>query len=127
MFGSVTVFAQNMLFLRESPIAWLDDDDEVILKDTLDQVILAPDGTSKEWENPETGSTGRLQVLDTHEDFGTTCRHIRMLNEAAGRRGGGIYRLCLSEDGNWRFAPNAENPPSEAATDDSDSPSQDPG
>ncbi len=100
--------AQNLNFLRESPIAWLDDDDEAILRATIDAVLEAPDGTSTEWQNPATGANGRVKVLDTHEDFGTTCRRLQMRNEASGRRGGGTYRLCLSEDGRWRFAPNTE-------------------
>jgi surface antigen len=102
--------AQNLNFLRESPIGWLDDQDRAILRATIDAVMAAPDGTTTDWLNPETGSTGRLQVLDTHEDFGTTCRRLRMRNEAKGRKAGATYRLCLSADGQWRFAPSDETP-----------------
>ena len=105
---SVSLSAQNLNFLRESPIGWLDDQDRAILRATIDAVMAAPDGTTTDWLNPETGSTGRLQVLDTHEDFGTTCRRLRMRNEAKGRKAGATYRLCLSADGQWRFAPSDE-------------------
>ena len=104
-FGIMTASAQNLLFLRESPIAWMNDADEAILRATIDAVLAAPDGTTTDWLNPETGSHGRVQVTDTHEDFGTTCRRLRMRNEASGRKGGGNYRLCLSTDGQWKFAP----------------------
>lgn len=106
--GAATSGAQNLNFLRESPIAWLDDNDEAILRATIDAVLEAPDGTATDWQNPATGANGRVQVLDTHEDYGTTCRRLLMRNEASGRRGGGTYRLCLSEDGRWRFAPNSD-------------------
>ena len=117
MLGSVVATAQNTTFLRESPIAWLDDNDEAILRATIDAVLAAPDGTTTDWLNPETGSKGRIQVLDTHEDFGTTCRRLRMRNEARGRKGGGNFRLCLSEDGQWRFAPYTDPPESDAKAD----------
>lgn len=106
--GAMTAGAQNLNFLRESPIAWLDDNDEAILRATIDAVLEAPDGTTTDWQNPATGANGRVQVLDTQQDFGTTCRRILMRNEASGRIGGGTYRLCLSDDGRWRFAPISE-------------------
>jgi surface antigen len=106
--------AQNVLFLRDSPIAWMDDTDEAILRETIEAVLAAPDGTVTDWLNPETGSKGRVQVTDTDQDFGTTCRRLRMRNEASGRKGGGNYRLCLSKDGQWRFAPYTDPPKSAA-------------
>jgi surface antigen len=115
-----TARAQNALFLRDSPIAFMDDQDEAILRATIDAVLAAPDGTTTDWMNPATGSHGRVQVLDTGEDFDTTCRHIRMRNEADTRKAGGTYRLCLAKDGRWKFAPNAENPPGSAASKDDD-------
>mgnify|MGYP001819680661 CR=1 FL=1 len=102
---TTTAVAQNLLFLRESPIAWMNDADEAILRATIDAVLAAPDGTTTDWLNPETGSNGRVQVTDTHEDFGTTCRRLRMRTDASGRKSGGNYRLCLSTDGQWKFAP----------------------
>jgi surface antigen len=118
---SVSLSAQNLNFLRESPIGWLDDQDRAILRATIDAVMAAPDGTTTDWLNPETGSRGRLQVLDTFEDFGTTCRKLKMLNEAKSRKAGAIYQLCLSSDGQWRFAPSDEAPkvaPAEPVTEE---------
>ena len=105
-FGTDSLGAQNLNFLRESPIAWLDDNDEAILRATIDSVLEAPDGTATDWQNPATGAKGRVQVLDTHEAYDTSCRRIKMRNEAKGRKSGGTYRLCRSDDGRWRFAPN---------------------
>jgi surface antigen len=98
--------AQNSMFLSDSPIARMDATDRAILRATLDSIILSPDGTETEWYNPETGSKGKLKVMDTHEDLGTTCRNVKFRNEAKSRRGGGNYRLCLAKDGSWKFAPN---------------------
>ena len=105
LLGTSAASAQNVMFLRESPVAWMDDTDEAILRETIEAVLASPNGTVTDWLNPKTGSKGRVQVTDTEEDFGTTCRRIRMRNEASGRKSGGNYRLCLSKDGQWRFAP----------------------
>jgi len=110
-------YAQNTLFLRKSPIAHMSESDQAILHQTILAIVEAPDGTITDWLNPETGSKGRLQVLDTHQDYGTTCRRIRGRNEVDGRSGGGDYRLCLSEDGNWRFAPISDSAPAEPESD----------
>jgi len=111
------VNAQNLNFLGKSPLAWLDEQDQAILRETIDAVLLAPDGTTTDWLNTATGNRGRVQVIDELQDFGTTCRHIRMRNEARGRVDGGVYRLCLATDGKWKFAPNAGNAPKYDATD----------
>ena len=99
-----TALAQNTMFLRQSPIAHLDDEDRRILRSTIEQALESPDGTLIEWENPDSGSNGRVKVLDTIEDRGMTCRNVRARNESRGRQADGIYRLCKDEAGQWRFA-----------------------
>ena len=96
--------AQNTMFLRGSPISHLDPDDREKLRSAIEEVMESPDGTIIDWSNPDTGSRGRIKVLDTHEAFGTTCRNLRSRSEARGRQGEGIYRLCKADDGTWRFA-----------------------
>lgn len=103
--------AQNTMFLRNSPIAHLNEVDRQILRETIEEALEAPDGTVMEWSNPDTGSGGRVKVLDTHEDQGLVCRSLRARNEAHGRRADGIYRLCRDEGGNWRFAATERTPP----------------
>jgi len=102
------VSAQNILFLRESPIGWMDELDQQILVAAVDDLLEQPDDTVTDWSNPDTDAHGRLKVFDTHEDYGTTCRNMKMLNEAKGRREGAVVRLCKAEDGSWKFAPTRE-------------------
>jgi len=104
--GVSAAFAQNTMFLRESPIAHLDEKDRMILRQTIEQALESPDGTVIEWANPDSGSFGRVKVLDT-QMIGpdqNTCRNIRARNEAHGRKADGIYRLCQDKDDNWRFS-----------------------
>ncbi len=101
------VMAQNINFLNRGPIAHMDDADKAILREALsDALNNRADGESVEWVNPETEHGGTITLVDTHEDFGTICRSIRTRSRAAGRSGGGNYRLCKAEDDTWQFAPN---------------------
>lgn len=115
-----TAIAQNTMFLRQSPIAHLDDEDRKILRATIEQALESPDGTLIEWDNPNSGSNGRVKVLDTIEENGMTCRNVRARNESRGRQADGIYRLCKDENGQWRFAAAGSN----AATAPESSPSE---
>ena len=101
--------AQNMSFMRESPIAWMDDSDKAVLEAAVDALLEQPDGTVSDWSNEDATAQGRLKVFDTHEDYGTTCRNIKMLIEAQGRKDGGVVRLCKAADDSWKFAPTRES------------------
>jgi surface antigen len=113
-----SVMAQNTMFLRKSPISHLNETDRKILRETIDELLVSPDGTVSNWENPETGSGGRVKVLDTEQTNGLTCRNIRARNQARGRQADGIYRLCKEADGKWRFAPTDKSSVPETTTED---------
>jgi surface antigen len=103
---SQVALAQNIEFLHRGPIAYMDEVDKQILSETFNAALSsAEDGESVKWSNPDSGSHGTIEVLDTHEDYGTTCRTVRTHSEAGGREGGGVYRLCLADDETWQFAP----------------------
>ena len=98
--------AQNINFLNRGPIAHMDDTDKAILREAIaDALNNRADGESVEWVNPDTESGGTITLVDTHEDYGTICRSVRTRSTAAGRSGGGNYRLCKAEDDTWQFAP----------------------
>lgn len=98
--------AQNINFLHRGPVAYLDDVDKQILTETFNAALTdAKDGETVAWSNPDSGNNGTIEVIDTHEDYGTTCRTVRTHTNASGREGGGVYRLCLADDDSWQFAP----------------------
>lgn len=98
--------AQNFNFLSKGPVAYLNEADEALLRAAFDEALDAKaDGEMIEWSNPDSGHSGTITMLDTHEDYGTTCRTLRTFTRAAGREGGGDYRLCRAEDATWQFAP----------------------
>jgi len=103
--------AQNIDFLHRGPVAYLGDADRQILKDTFNAALNdAADGETVRWSNPDSGNNGTIEVLDTHEDYGTTCRSVRTFTQADGREGGGVYRLCRADDDTWQFAPRRRQP-----------------
>ena len=102
--GIGPVLAQNSMFLRRSPIAHMNQEDRQLLRETIDKLLESPDGTVLDWENPDTGSGGRVKVLDTEVVDGVTCRNVRARNQARGRQADGVYRLCQDENNTWRFA-----------------------
>jgi len=98
--------AQNIGFLRRGPVAYLSESEQILYRDTLRRALEeAADGETVEWRSDESAARGSFEVLDTHEDYGTTCRTVRTRTTAAGRQGGGALRLCRAEDGEWRLAP----------------------
>jgi surface antigen len=100
------VHAQNTNFLSKGPIAYMSKADDEIWRAAFDQALdETADGETVEWSNPDTGHGGTITVVDTHEDYGTTCRTLRLFTEAAGRSGGANYRLCKAADDSWQFAP----------------------
>ena len=104
------VLAQNLGFLSKAPIAEMNEADQAMLRAAVNEALNdRPDGETLEWQNPDTGTGGTITVVDTHADYGTTCRTIRTATEAGGRSGAGIYRLCRAEDQTWQFAPRRKD------------------
>jgi surface antigen len=98
--------AQNLDFLSRAPVAQMSEADQALFSAAFDAALdETPDGGVVEWRNPDTDAGGTITVLDTHEDYGTTCRTLRTATEAGGRKGAGNYRLCRAEDDTWQFAP----------------------
>lgn len=107
-------YSQNLSFLNRGPLSNLSDDERQMLEAAWQRALTGAEiGKREEWRNPETGNGGWIELLDTHQDFDTTCHSIRTHTEAGGLEGGGHYRVCLAEDGSWRFAPPRKHPTSE--------------
>lgn len=98
--------AGNTWFARESAVAYMSDADRAILTSTMNDLLNSqPDGTTVSWKGPDSDASGKIAVGKTHQDYGTTCRLIKMENTAKGVTGAGNYRLCKDDKSIWRFAP----------------------
>jgi surface antigen len=99
------VMAQNINFLTRGPVAHMNDADKAILREAVaDALNNRADGESVEWTNPDTDHGGTIMLVDTHEDYGTTCRSIRTRSRAAGRTGGGIHESTAANVALHRLA-----------------------
>ena len=100
--------ATNVWFARQSAVAHMSANDQALLNSTLSRVLNdQPDGSTTTWENPATGASGRIAVGKAQDDYGTSCRLIKMENTAKTITREGNYRLCKDGQGEWRFAPTS--------------------
>ncbi|MFT4591907.1 MAG: surface antigen [Gammaproteobacteria bacterium] len=106
---SVSALANASWFARESAVAHMTKKDTTILTTAMDNLLNnQPDGARSSWENPASSASGRLAVGKTHQDYGTTCRMIKMENTAKSITRTGTYQLCKDAEGTWRFAPTGQ-------------------
>ena len=107
LFGfSASALATATWFARESAVAHMTKEDTTILTNTMDDLLNnQPDGSTSSWKNPASSASGRLAVGKTHQNYGTTCRMIKMENTAKSITRTGTYQLCKDTEGAWRFAP----------------------
>ena len=76
------------------------------MRGTMSEVLdNGADGAEDSWENPDSGASGAIQVLNTYEENGLQCRRARFSNSAGGFEGISYFNLCKVADGSWKFAP----------------------
>ena len=101
---SAPLLAANLLFARDMPIAAMNDADLSIMSSAIEETLgSVPDGGSRDWSNPETGSGGTLRPLSTSEHDGTLCRRLEVSNQARGRAARSVLDYCRQADGSWRL------------------------
>ncbi|MEW8452790.1 MAG: hypothetical protein AB2686_11860 [Candidatus Thiodiazotropha sp.] len=54
------------------------------------------------WHNEANRHRGAYRVLNSLEVAGKRCRDLYIQHSAGGYRGGGSYRFCQLEDGEWK-------------------------
>ena len=100
----LTVHASNMRFLEFSPSAFFTERDwellRVAAKDLLDN---HEDGGSVSWKNEESGYNGKLTVLNTYTDFGTTCRRLKVFSDAIEVSATRVVNMCKNKEGLWKI------------------------
>ena len=100
----LTAYASNMRFLEFSPSAFFTEDDWAMLRSTATDLLdNHPDGKMVSWKNDKTGHNGTLTVLDTYADFGTTCRRMKVFNEASQVSATRVVNMCRNKEGVWKI------------------------
>ena len=100
----LTVHASNMRFLEFSPSAFFTEKDwELIRTAARDLLDNHKDGESMSGKNEENGYNGKLTVLNTYADFGTTCRRLRVFSDAIEVSATRLVNMCKNKEGVWKI------------------------
>lgn len=98
-----SVDASNMRFLEFSPSASFTEKDWELVKAAADDLLdNHKDGESVTWKNEESGFNGKLTVLNTFRDFGTTCRRMRVFSDAITVSATRVVNVCKNKEGLWK-------------------------
>jgi surface antigen len=97
-----TALAQNMRFLRDAPISFMNREDSAMMMRNYEEALDSlPDGDTNAWLNPKTGHSGTATPLKTMKQNGTTCRLLEITNNAGGQSARSEWTACKTKNG-WR-------------------------
>jgi hypothetical protein len=100
-------------FLDKSPMAYFTDKDRELLNAASIKALNGVDGSTTDWENPDSTHRGSVTPLKTYERNGKPCRAVKYHNEAEGYTSDGIFEMCKVEESGsmegWMFT--GEKPP----------------
>ena len=100
----MTVSAANMRFLQFSPSAYFTDQDWDLLKDTVQKLLDNHKvGESLTWKNDKSGNHGKLTLLGTFSDFGTTCHQVEVRSITAEVSATRVVSMCKNKEGEWKI------------------------
>jgi surface antigen len=98
-----SAYATNMGFIKDSPGSKFNDQDMAMFWDTIKKALNeSPDGTTTEWKNTKTGSSGTVTPLDTIQQKSGKCRNLHFNNSYKSLRGEDTVILCQQANGDWK-------------------------
>ncbi len=102
--------AAGLGFLKNSPVYYFDDADRKLMNEAVVEVLNEASGeSSREWKNPRTGSSGKVQGMGRFRSAdGLDCRKLKLFNQARGIEGEATYPVCRADGGEWRLASGKE-------------------
>lgn len=97
-----TVQARGWSWAKRLPISQYTEEDTAIFHKSLDAALeTSEDGESLDWENPNTGVSGRITPLSREQIDGNTCRKTRFESQAGTTKNVSEFVLCRQPDGVW--------------------------
>ncbi|MGD8909403.1 MAG: RT0821/Lpp0805 family surface protein [Chromatiales bacterium] len=99
-----SVQALNLKWLEFSPVKYFTEKDWELLRHAARTALNdRANGESVKWRNEQSGHYGSLTPISRLEVDGRPCRDLVIRNFAGGVSGGGTYRICRMEDGDWKL------------------------
>jgi hypothetical protein len=101
-----SLFAGNLTFLSDTPLAALNDKDRELQRQAAFAVLDAENSlASKEWKNSQSGAWGEIRGLGNYRsDDGLHCRKIKIFTEAEHMKYESTFPVCKTSAGEWMFA-----------------------
>ncbi len=104
LFGLTSTHALNLKWLEFSPVKYFTEKDWELLRQAARTALEdKADGESVKWRNEESGHYGSMTPISRLQVDGRPCRDLVIRNFAGGVNGGGTYRICRMEDGDWKI------------------------
>jgi hypothetical protein len=105
VFGMPSAFANNLSFLKQSPMAAFTDEDHALMMQNVETVLEdAKTPTKLDWNNPKTGHSGTTETLIAFSGpKGESCKRLRVINKAGSRNSNATHTLCKGDAG-WQLA-----------------------
>ncbi len=98
------LWASNWQWLKDTTVVAFDEQDWQLLQQTVIQSLNKdPDGKSRQWSNPDTDNSGRVQVLDTRDTDAGICRNLLISNDSSSNTGVTRLNYCKQPDGQWKI------------------------
>jgi len=98
------LLASNWQWLKDAPVMSFDEQDWKLLQETINQTLNKDsDGDSRQWNNPETGNSGTVQVLDTRDTDTGLCRNLVISNSSKPEKEVTRLNYCRQPDGQWKI------------------------
>jgi surface antigen len=100
--ASASVFASNVQFMRDAPIAKMTKEDLALFQTNMREALEQDaDGTTRRWKNPDSGASGTLTPVSTFEQNGVKCRRLEIVNTVQGLTARSTFNMCRQADGTW--------------------------
>ena len=96
----------NAFFMHDQPITEFSETDLELFKASVVNVLEnKKDKETLNWENPETGTKGKIQLLESSSFHGNPCKTIKLQNSTENIDGSVYtYKACKQED-TWQVVP----------------------
>ena len=102
-------WASNWQWMKDTEVMSFDEQDWALLENTITQMLnQGSDGDRQQWQNPQTGNSGTVQIQDTRETTAGTCRLLLISNDAKPESGFTRMNYCKQQDGQWKIDPRPQ-------------------
>jgi hypothetical protein len=102
---ALPVAAANLNFLKDAPISKFTEEDLKIFTQTRDQLLnTGKDGETREWSNPATKASGKINIVKSFERDGLRCRSLKITNRAKGLSQTNPANFCQQASQEWILA-----------------------